>query len=544
MKTYYAKDYGISQNIDISKALIKIFDDIKKDNDKKELIFESGTYFIDSKNCVKKKLYITNTVGDREFSSDETPHANCIAFYIDGIKNLTIKGNGAIFVLQGKLTNMALIKCENITIDGIEIRHKNPDMQELKVISKSHFYVDYEIDRDTNCKMKGNMLYYYGQDFEHAANKEAATAYYNGVIKPETPDKIERIKHPLFSALKIKELGNKKYRAYYLNTKRFSKGECYYTFEGRRQFVGIFIERSENIIFTNVKQRFNYSLGVVGQDCENITIDKCEFAPEKDSARKIAAVADFLHFCMCKGKISVTNCYFDGAGDDCLNVHGIHFKIKKIDGNKITVRFMHPQAHGFKPIHKGDKLAFIKPSTLLEEGFANVIKTKLINEYEIELELDSADNAIIGHAIEDVTYSPDVYFANNKLTKIITRGILLTTRGKVVVENNHFVSNTMAGVLLSDDARTWYESSMCRNVTIENNTFDYCGMNGILIKPENLTHAGAVHKNIVIKNNKFNSYEGACIYAKSTDGIEIEGNTYCNENKLQTKNCLNVNMRD
>lgn len=544
MKTYYAKDYGVGNKRDISKALIEIFDDMKATDEEKELVFEPGTYTINSNGCTKKKLYITNTVGDKEFSADETPHANCIAFYLKDIENLTIKGNGAIFVINGKATNMALEKCKSITIDNIEIRHLNPDMQELKVINKSLFYVDYEIDRDTNCEMRGNMLHYFGQDFDHPANKEAVTAYYNGVIKPETPNKIERIKHPLFGALKIKELGKNKYRVYYPNTRRFSVGNCYYTFEGRRQFVGIFINRCKDIKFTNIKQRFNYSLGVVGQDSKNISIDNCIFASEEGSARKIAAVADFLHFCMCKGKIRVTNCYFDGAGDDCLNVHGIHFKIKKIDGDKIIVRFMHPQAHGFKPIHKGDEIAFINPTTLLEEGRARVLKSELLNEYDIELTLDSAKNAKIGNAIEDLQYCPDVLFENNTLTRIITRGILLTTRGKVVVRGNHFISNTMAGVLLSDDARTWYESSMCRDVTIENNTFDYCGANGVLIKPENLNHAGAVHKNIVIKNNKFNSYVGPCIYAKSTDNIKIEGNTYCNSKKFKTKNCTNVEMND
>lgn len=544
MKTYYAKDYGVWPNENITKALIKIFDMLKEEDGEKELIFENGAYVIDSNDCIRKKLYITNTVGDKEFSSDETPHANCIALYLDEIEDLTIKGNGAIFTIKGKTTNMVLDECKNVTIDNIEIRHLCPDMHELKVIKKSFFYVDYEIDRDTNCKMKNGMLYYYGQDFENPANKEAVTAYYNGLIKPETPEKIERVKHPLFGAVKVKQLGERQFRFYYPNTARFSVGNCYYTFEGRRQFAGIFLNKSKDITFTNLRQRFNYSLGVVGQDCENITLDKCEFAPEKGSARKIAAVADFLHFCMCKGKITVTNCFFDGAGDDCLNVHGIHFKIKKIDGDKITVRFMHPQAHGFKPIHKGDTIAFINPSTLLERGRATVLKSKLIDEYNIELRLDSTDGAKIGNAIEDVTYSPDVLFADNTLTKIITRGILLTTRGKVVVRNNHFISNTMAGVLLSDDAKSWYESSMCRDVTIEGNTFDYCGANGVLILPENISHAGAVHKNIVIKNNKFNSYKGACIYAKSTDNIEIEGNTYHTGPKLQTKNCTNVNMKD
>lgn len=31
-------------------------------------------------------LYITNTVGDKEFKNNETPHLNEVPFYLNGIK--------------------------------------------------------------------------------------------------------------------------------------------------------------------------------------------------------------------------------------------------------------------------------------------------------------------------------------------------------------------------------------------------------------------------------------------------------------------------
>ena len=542
MKTFYAKDYNILKDKEISKELISVLEEIKNTDGEKELIFESGNYIIDADYCTKEMLYITNTVGDNEFSADETPHANTIALYLKGIDDLTIKGNGAIFVINGKITNMTIIDCKNITIDSVEFRHANPDMHELKVINKSLFYVDYEIDSNSNYVVEDDKIFFYGKGYKNAINKDALISWWNGVIKEETPNKIKRGRHPLANAIKIKEIKDRVIRAYYPCTSRFDLNDRFYVYDVRRQFVGFFADNSENIVLSNVNQRFNYGLAFVAQNCENITVDHCEFAPEKGSVRKVASVADFLHICMCRGDIKVTNSNFSGAGDDCLNVHGIHFKIKDVKDNKITVRFMHKQAHGFCPIRKGDTIAFIDPQTLLENGTAKVENATLKNEYEIELQLDSTEKAVVGKVIEDTSACANVLFENNTLNRIITRGILLTTRGKVVVRNNHFMSNTMSGVLLSDDAKSWYESGMCKDVTIEGNTFDYCGETPILIKPENLKHEGAVHKNITIKNNTFKKYDGACIFAKSSDNITITGNSFSNKNHLKTKNCTNVTI--
>ena len=91
----------------------------------------------------------------------------------------------------------------------------------------------------------------------------------------------------------------------------------------------------------------------------------------------MASVADFIQICMCRGKVSIKNSYFDGAGDDSLNVHGVHFKITDINDNQLTVRFMHPQSHGYNPLREGDTIAYINTDTLLEEGTAVIEKSEL-----------------------------------------------------------------------------------------------------------------------------------------------------------------------
>lgn len=539
MKTLIASEFGVLPNQEITEQLALLFD--KTANCECEKIsFDPGTYYINSEKCRKYMLYITNTVGDKEFNENETPHFNEVPFYLNGIKNLTIEGNGAVFIVEGKATNFAIENCENIVVRDIEIRHAHPDMHELRVINKSLFSVDFEIDRDSQYLFENGKLYFYGTGYKCCADSCAANAHWIGLLRSETPDKIKRVSHPLFGAFRMQNLGKRKFRAYYANTLRFKENDCFYLFDVRRQYAGIFINKSSDIVIDSFKQRFNYSLAFVAQDSKNVSIINSHFCPEKNSARKMASVADFMQVCMCRGKFSVSNSVFDGAGDDCLNVHGIHFKIVKTLGNKIIVRFMHPQSHGFNPLHEGDMVAYINPKTMLQEGSSKILKSTLLNETDIQLVLDKDSDKWIGYVIEDIDACPDVDFENNFLTRIITRGLLLTTRGMVRIKNNHFKSTTMSGILLSDDAKSWYESGMCLDVSVKNNKFDYCGETPVCIKPENKIHSGAVHKNIRITGNEFMNYKGFCITAKSTDNIVVSSNKYCNDKHLKTVKCTNV----
>lgn len=542
MTTVYAKDYNILPEHDISEELSRLLSYVGELSGEKNVVFAEGTYYLDSEKCAKKMLYITNTVGDSEFESGETPHLNTVGFYLNGISDLVIDGGNSVFIIDGKLTNIAIENCKNITLKNLELRHAHPDMHELKVVGKTAFGVDFEIDRDTLCEYENGKLYFCGKDYKSAADRDSDTASWIGLIRSDSPDKVKRVRHPLFSARKIQGLGERKIRVGYPNTSRFKLGDRFYIYDVRRQFAGIFINRSENIILDNIKQRFNYSLALVVQDSENITADRLDFSPKKDSARKLASVADFVQLCMCRGKVRITNSNFCGAGDDCLNIHGIHFKITEKRGNDIIVRFMHPQTHGFNPLRAGDSIAFIDTKTLLERGHAEIINSVLLNEYEIRLTLDSADKAVIGEVIEDVTACPELEFKANTLSRIITRGLLITTRGRVTVEDNHFVCTTMSGILLSDDAENWFESGMCLDVTVGNNVFDYCGQTPILIKPENRKYKGAVHRNIKIISNEFKSYKGVCIKAESTDGILIKDNSFIDKKHLKAKNCNDITL--
>ena len=76
---------------------------------------------------------------------------------------------------------------------------------------------------------------------------------------------------------------------------------------------------------------------------------------------------------------------------------------------------------------------------------------------DIVLTLDSAIPsavAVNSHVVENITYTPEVNIHDNVFKETPTRGILVTTRKKVTIENNLFDGMGMAGIYISNDAQT------------------------------------------------------------------------------------------
>ena len=259
---------------------------------------------------------------------------------------------------------------------------------------------------------------------------------------------------------------------------------------------------------------YMHGLGIVSQFSENISLIKVEVAPRPESGRQIAAFADCFHFSGCKGKILIDSCFTSGSHDDPINVHGTHLKITSVDDkNKLTVRFMHHQTYGFAAFFPRDSIAFINPKTLQPVANAIIKSAILINKREMELELEGAlpKGVEIGQVIENITWTPEVSITNSRFERTNTRGLLLTTRKKVLIENNTFYRTGMHAILIANDASSWYESGPVQDVTIRGNTFEEGGYNQapgnyvIAIAPENhqLVPGYRIHRNIRIENNIF-----------------------------------------
>ena len=473
--------------------------------------FATGVYNFYPENALKKSFYVSNT--------NDSPEAlKSVAFYIFKSKNIKFKGEDAEFLFRGKVIETVVDSSENVLFDGIRFDYKRPTVSEMKIISVSGKYAIAEIHQDSWYKIRNNELIWMGEGWQYDIQK------YWQVLDTENDD-LYRKGLPV-KRLNFTDLGQGKIRIDFDVNPGFKKGFVYQNRNTFRDYVGNFARNSKNITWKDVNVYFMHGMGFVSQFCENIIFENVSVAPRDGSGRTCAAWADILHFSGCKGKIEIKNCFLSAANDDAVNVHGTHLRIVDLIPDKnVKVKFMHPQTYGFYPFFSGDSIEFINEKTLLPIAGNVVSEVKKLDEKEYELTFkDPVPQSVkTGNVIENITWTPDVTIKGTTIKHIPTRGVLLTTRGKIVVENNEFYKTHMSGILISDDANSWYESGYVTDVTIRNNRFIECGKPVVNIHPENLVSKKNefVHSNIRIENNFFKLLRIPALSAKSSENISF-----------------------
>jgi hypothetical protein len=408
-------------------------------------------------------------------------------------------------------------------------------------------YADATVQADSKFSVKDSVITWLGEGWSYQPDG------YWQVVNTQT-SVLSRMDMPI-KTLRFAAMGANKLRIYFKNNPGFKQGFVYQNRDVTRDCAGIFMLQSKNISLKNIRIYFMHGMGVVSQFCENIKMDNIIVRPDVATGKTCAAWADILHFAGCKGKIEIANSYLSGANDDAINVHGIHLKIlEKPAPNQIRVAFMHSQTFGFDAYQPQDSIEFIHPESLLSIGKNVVVNAKRLNDKEILLTLKDniADDVKVNDAVENTTATPEVWIHHTTITRIPTRGILATTRRKVLIENNNLLKTNMSAVFINDDASGWFESGMVKDVTIRNNHFVKCGEPVINVFSENtVVGKTPVHNNLRVFDNLFDLSRSQFFLAKSTGNISISGNMINMpapvakiEDMYKLQNCVNVKVTD
>ncbi|HTE00539.1 MAG TPA: right-handed parallel beta-helix repeat-containing protein [Mucilaginibacter sp.] len=484
--------------------------------------FAPGRYDFYPDSSYKTRFDISNT--------NDTPLSlKAIAIYFVNSKYVRLNARDVKVVLRGKMIETCIDKSENVRIHGISFDYERPTVSELKAINVSDHYADLQVHQDSKYSIKDSVLTWEGEGWRHQPG------WYWQIFDPQTGD-LARLDMDL-GKVKFANSGGM-VRAFFAQNPGFKTGLIYQTRDVTRDCAGIFMQRSKNISLSNIHIYFMHGMGVVSQFCENISIDSLVVKPDEKSGRTCSAWADILHFSGCRGLINVNNCFLSAANDDAINVHGTYLRIiEKLSPHQIKVRFMHNQTYGFDAFEAGDSIDFIHAASLLAFGNNKIVSAKKINDKEILLTLQKPvpSNILDKDVVENTTWTPRVWIHHTTITKIPTRGILITTRRKAVIENCTFQRTYMSGIQVEDDAESWYESGMVKDLTIRKNKFVECGEPVISIHPENKVYEGAVHQNILVTKNVFILKDTSAMRAQSVSNISFSGN------EIRTRAIVNIN---
>lgn len=506
--------------------------------------FQNADYPIYRESSTKLLYHVSNTT-NVEDNPNPVKH---IGMWLKGLKNITIDGGGALLVTHGEMTSFVIDGCENIVLRNFSLTADDPTVVEMKVIAVGDDYMDVEPHASARYEIRDGKLTWFG----HSWKFDAGIAQ---IFDPATNYSI-RCTSPMSNLEKVTQLPGRVLRFHYHKKPQAKPGQIYQMRDGIRDEVATFILKSKNITIENVKMHFLGNFGIVGQYSENITFDRMTFRPELESGRTCAGFADFIQISGCKGLVKITGCQFEGAHDDPVNVHGTHLEIQEYTGEKqIKVRFMHHQSYGFEAFFEGDEIELVDAQSLQCLQKTKVKKVHKLNDNDILLTVSDAIRPAAKTAskvvVENITWTPEVEITGCYFTRIPTRGILVSTRRRILIDDNVFFRTPMSAILIANDARSWYESGPVYDATISNNQFIECGTPVIQIHPENNVNKGVVHKNIRILNNRFQLKDRNVIYGKAISGLTIKNNLFITplsgsneQDFIQTEHCDHVTIRE
>ncbi len=543
-KVFEMERYGLvpDKKKDMSVKLQKAIDKIRKEVKPGEeyiLRFKSGRYNFYPENAVKKTYYVSN---------HDQPNPKSIGIALEDLSNMTLDGGGAQFIFHGTMVPLALVNSTNCTLENFSIDFDNPHITQIEIVKNEGKggmtfrvapWVQYKISKDT-------VFHAYGSDWDLVPSSGIA-------FEKDTKHILYNTGDLFYSTKGVHEVGDRLLHAPQWNDARLKEGTIVAMRAWNRPTPGVFLSHNTNTTLKKVSVHYAQGMGLIAQLCDNIHMDGFNVCLDKNSNRYFTTQADATHFSQCKGKITSVNGLYEGMMDDAINVHGIYLKImERLDDHTLRARYMHDQAWGFDWGYAGDTVTFIRTQTMEYLDGVNRIAeiTPLdgkngigMREFKIRFEqpVPAEVDGKTSFGIENLTWTPEVYFAGNTIQNNRARGSLFSTPKKTLVENNLFLNTSGSAILLCGDCNGWYETGMCKDVTIRNNKFVnaltsmYQFTNAVIsIYPEIPDLKNQVkyfHKgSVLIENNEFHMFDAPVLYAKSIQGLVFQNNKIIQNN--------------
>ena len=568
-KIYYARDFGVVPGTgeDMTEELAKAVETIKAECAGKPavLVLESGEYdfYPDSANV--REYYVSNHDQD---------NPKRVAVALEGVKNLTLKGESgyANFMMNGRMLPVAMIGCENCKLENIAVDTRVPQITQVEVLENDaeNGYITYRIAPYVNYRIDNGRLVVYGSNWE-------ITPSWGMAFEGSTKHILYNTSDIWVGTQNVEEVAPRVIRAPW-NDARFVPGTVITMRSYARPTPGIFVSECKNTTLLNSCVFYAEGMGLLAQMSENLTLDGFRVALREGGDRYFTTQADATHFSGCKGKITSVNGLYEGMMDDAINVHGTYLRVvQRLDDNTLVGRYMHGQAYGFYWGGAGDSVQFVRSDVMeITEGnrvveIAPYDKEQLAGCKEFKIKFEKplpADIANGKYGIENLEWTPEVYFAGNTIRNNRARGALFSTPKSTLVENNLFDHTSGTAILLCGDCNGWFETGACRDVVIRNNHFVnaltsmFQFTNGIIsIYPEIPDLAsqtkyfhGGEGKGVVIEDNTFETFDAPIVYAKSLDGLVFRGNKvvqnndfapfHWNKHRFLLEKVVNVTIED
>ncbi len=477
------------------------------------LRFPKGRYDFWASDAPKMHLPVTAVHQQWDFIS---------GMYLEGLKHVTIDGCASELIFHSRMTPIILKQCEDVKIFNLTIDHVRPTVSEFTVRNIGTTYMEVDIHPDSWYVIEEGRFQWEGADGDrYTPQIFQSLDLVSNITK--------RVKFDL--GLWAEEIGPRCVRFHYKLTPLAYVGQVWQMRgDGIRNQQGSVVLNSKDISWEDVNLFFCTGLGIVSQLSDNLTFRHVNIEPRKDSGRTCASFADGIHCCNCTGKVIIDECRIVGTQDDPVNVYGDDLIIKKREQpNTLLLSYSTWEQCGYQMLFTGDELMLLSKQTLLPFASRKVVSAELIDKMTHRVILDGdVSEDCVGQVAENRTRMPEILIRDCYFARIPTRGVLVSSWRKTLIENNTFFRTQMAAIFVCHGDDPYYQQGAVEDLTIRNNKFVDC-VGCVFIQPDQpvVNRNAPVDKNLKITGNRFivGNIERPLLWARSTKNIILKNNT-------------------
>ena len=458
-----------------------------------------------------------------------------MAILVDAMNGMTIDGNGSGFVFHDRMQPFSVDNSSDIILRNLTIDWDIPLTAQAAILSVTDAYIDIKINiHESPYLIEKDKLVFVGEGWKSRWNGVMEFDKETLRVAPQTGD--AQCLGGGWQNYRATELSLGTVRLNHSFTRKPAVGNWLVLRHSARDHAGIFIVDSRNIIIENVDMYHCAGLGILSQYSENLTFRFVRCVPNEQKGRILAGHDDGFHYSNCKGDVVVENCVFHALMDDPINVHGTSVRVmERVDDFTLRCKFMHGQTVGLHWARPGEIVGFIENNSMQTKatGVVNVFRKIDDETFDITFRQPVPNHVIAGNALENLTWTCNVLIKDSHFKSCRARGILISTPGRVVVENNIFESSG-AAILIAGDANYWYETGAVKDVLITKNIFrapcltsmyQFCeGIISIFPEIPKPDPKNPFHQNIRIVENEFHMFDYPALYALSVEGLTFTGN--------------------
>ncbi len=483
------------------------------------LMIPRGLYLLSDKGAVNAFDSLMQGKLDprSSFSDNYTPYYVALSF--SDIDSLIIDGQGSTLIFDGLIQPFSFRNCKNIVLRNFKIDWKRPLFTEGMVTAVKDNVLEVKVFPEY--PIQG------GEPVVSFQNFIPSTGRLGGVC-------------PFSNVSSFKKIDPATVQVMSDDAKFIKPGEIVIFRHIYEYRPGFDLFNTQNIRFNDITIYSLPGMGIFATRCKNILIRGLKVMPS--GKHIMSGNVDATHFISCEGTVEIDSSYFEGMGDDALNVHGYYYTVKqKIDAFSLLMFIAHsndPDEKMKDYPSKGDRIEFIHKENLFAYDSAvidSVYFDEQNNESFIRLSNPLPPKFSTQDLIANVTRLPKLVFTNNTVRNIRGRGVLVQTRD-ALIEHNSFEGCTGQAIHVNT-AYPWMESAGTRNIRIRSNRFIDCGMGNttycdataIVVETESAEQKPGVHKNILIEDNLIIGGDKPALYLSSVDSVCIRMNRVINK---------------